>query len=97
VNFRIEKAEEEGKPWSVIYVGTRPQHQITFNSDWKPKSQDPPYEMDEQDPYLSTLHSDLKRDLRVRADNSTQASLPLFEKYQFLSPRKLISPLLYVQ
>ncbi|KAG9759004.1 BIG1-domain-containing protein, partial [Aureobasidium melanogenum] len=47
------------------------------------------YEMDE--PYPSNMHTDLKRDLNahiVRASNasSPQADLPLFEKYQFLSP-----------
>ncbi|KAH0006434.1 BIG1-domain-containing protein, partial [Aureobasidium melanogenum] len=47
------------------------------------------YEMDE--PYPSNMHTDLKRDLNahiVRASNASnpQADLPLFEKYQFLSP-----------
>ncbi|GAB7359210.1 hypothetical protein MBLNU230_g5869t1 [Neophaeotheca triangularis] len=51
------------------------------------------YEMDE--PYPSALHQDLKRQLHHRADssddkdNSTtnpQSNLPLFEKYQFLTP-----------
>jgi hypothetical protein len=47
------------------------------------------YEMD--DSYPSSMHIDLKRDLNAhinRKANSTnpQAHLPLFEKYQFLSP-----------
>jgi len=47
------------------------------------------YEMDE--PYPSNMHTDLKRDLNShvsRASNvsNPQANLPLFEKYQFLSP-----------
>lgn len=48
--------------------------------------------MDE--PYPSALHQDLKRQLNLRADsdddksNTTnpQSNLPLFEKYQFLTP-----------
>lgn len=49
------------------------------------------YEMD--DPYpSSSLHTDLKRDTDLHArqsdDSDMQAGLPLFEKYQFLSPRK---------
>lgn len=52
------------------------------------------YEMDES--YLSTLHGDLKRDVAIhrRASNSSdnmQDGLPLFEKYQYLSPGKLDS------
>ncbi|KAF1984586.1 BIG1-domain-containing protein [Aulographum hederae CBS 113979] len=43
------------------------------------------YEMD--DPYPSSVHMDFKRDVSARADNSTlNSNLPLFEKYQFLSP-----------
>lgn len=50
------------------------------------------YEMDE--PYPSALHQDLKRDIKyspVKGGNSTstQDGLPLFEKYQFLSPGEL--------
>lgn len=48
------------------------------------------YEMDE--PYPEALHTDLKRDTdlprRQTDDEDMQAGLPLFEKYQFLSPRK---------
>lgn len=53
----------------------------------------PPYEMDE--PYAEYYpHQDMKRDLSPlrRAENNTadnpHSNLPLFEKYQFLSPRK---------
>lgn len=46
------------------------------------------YEMDE--PYPSSMHIDLKRDVYPRASNNTNgtnldSNLPLFEKYQFLS------------
>ena len=48
------------------------------------------YEMDE--PYPEAPHIDLKRDTglhrRQDSDDDMQAGLPLFEKYQFLSPRK---------
>ncbi len=49
------------------------------------------YEMD--DPYPSSLHTDLKRDLHLQRRQSDgnvdmQAGLPLFEKYKFLSPGK---------
>lgn len=44
------------------------------------------------DPYPSSLHTDLKRDTDLHArqsdDTDMQAGLPLFEKYQFLSPRR---------
>ena len=54
------------------------------------------YEMDE--PYPSAYHTDLKRDLHVhkRESNNSdmQNGLPLFEKYQFLTPGTfLIDPL----
>lgn len=54
------------------------------------------YEMDE--PYPSALHQDLKRDIvyspAEKSGNSTssQAGLPLFEKYQFLTPGMSILP-----
>jgi hypothetical protein len=49
------------------------------------------YEMDE--PYPSALHQDLKRDIKYEplkssSNNTMQDGLPLFEKYQFLSPGK---------
>ncbi|CAD0010533.1 unnamed protein product [Aureobasidium pullulans] len=55
-----------------------------------PQSQHPEqYEMDE--PYPSNMHTDLKRDLNSHVSRASNASnpqdgLPLFEKYQFLSP-----------
>ena len=56
------------------------------------------YEMD--DPYPSAPHTDLKRDLGLHArqsgENDMQAGLPLFEKYQFLSPRKYLSHPIYL-
>lgn len=40
--------------------------------------------------FEAPFHTDLKRDLRIRADNSTNGAAPddrpLFEKYQFLTP-----------
>jgi hypothetical protein len=49
------------------------------------------YEMD--DPYPSALHQDLRRDIKYEplkssSNNTMQDGLPLFEKYQFLSPGK---------
>ena len=48
------------------------------------------YEMDE--PYPAILQQDLKRDTGLHArqsdDDNMQDGLPLFEKYQFLSPRE---------
>ena len=48
--------------------------------------------MDE--PYPEAPHIDLKRDTglhrRQDSDDDMQAGLPLFEKYQFLSPRKFM-------
>ena len=47
------------------------------------------YEMDE--PYPSALHQDLRRDIKYEplkssGNHTMQDGLPLFEKYQFLSP-----------
>jgi hypothetical protein len=49
------------------------------------------YEMDE--PYPSALHQGLKRDnefepFKSNGNKTMQDGLPLFEKYQFLSPGK---------
>ena len=48
------------------------------------------YEMDE--PYPSAMHQGLKRDIKYEplksGNRSMQDGLPLFEKYQFLSPGK---------
>ena len=68
--------------YTVVYTTTPASNQV--------ETQHPDqYEMDES--YPSNMHIDLKRDLNAhinRKDNSTnpQAHLPLFEKYQFLSP-----------
>ncbi|KAK3700104.1 hypothetical protein LTR37_016107 [Vermiconidia calcicola] len=62
----------------LVYITTPPPHHRESHA----------YEMD--DPYL--LHTDLKRDLEMHARQSEnddlhmQDGLPLFEKYQFLSP-----------
>jgi hypothetical protein len=78
---------------------------LIFTSSHESRAQEPalPYEMDE--PYPSALHTDLKRHIhehsqhaytRRAASNSTvntQSQLPLFEKYQFLSPGKFLPPL----
>jgi len=81
----LAELEKDGASWVLLFTGTLlPQAE---------EHQDPPYEMDE--PYPSGLHTDLKRDTRMRqamrrADNGTaedpQAGLPLFEKYMFLTP-----------
>ncbi|KAK5676071.1 hypothetical protein LTS10_011361 [Elasticomyces elasticus] len=73
---------EAKEPYIFIYTGAATAQSTEL---------DLPYEMDEPYP---TLHTDLKRDTRTyhvqRASNSTtsnpQSGLPLFEKYQFLSP-----------
>lgn len=48
------------------------------------------YEMDE--PYPTAMHQDLRRDIEyeiTKSGNKTmQDGLPLFEKYQFLTPGK---------
>jgi len=48
------------------------------------------YEMDE--PYPTAMHQGLKRDIKYEplksSNGSMQDGLPLFEKYQFLSPGK---------
>ncbi|KAK3114720.1 hypothetical protein LTR53_006674 [Teratosphaeriaceae sp. CCFEE 6253] len=80
----LRELEGDGSSWVLILAGTSPLAR-------EKTAEDPPYEMDE--PYLSPLHTDLKRDTRLRmaarksngTDNS-QSSLPLFEKYQFLTP-----------
>lgn len=41
------------------------------------------YEMD--DLFPSSVHTELRRDVEAHASNGT-SDLPLFEKYQFLSP-----------
>lgn len=64
-----------------MFVTTPPTHKAVQQGDQHH------YEMD--DPYPSSMHTDLKRDVYPRqdADNGDmQAGLALFEKYQFLTP-----------
>ncbi|GAB7349649.1 hypothetical protein MBLNU459_g0325t1 [Dothideomycetes sp. NU459] len=72
--------------YTVLYTTTPP----SADQYRQAQHQDKYYEMD--DPFPSAMHTDLKRDLNAHAkgSNSTnstnpQSSLPLFEKYQFLS------------
>ena len=68
----------------LIYITTAPTRDSAPGPDARL------YEMDE--PYPSALHTDLKRDLdaqrRQSDSDDMQAGLPLFERYQFLSPRE---------
>ncbi|WPH03065.1 Hypothetical protein R9X50_00593900 [Acrodontium crateriforme] len=88
LDLNIQKIEAQGRPFLIVY--TSPHHLID-----EKLREPPPYAMDE--PALSMPHSDLKRDeelykrlIEERASNNAsdnaQAGLPLFEKYQFLSP-----------
>lgn len=65
----------------LMYITTSPVPKVQNQGD------DHHYEMD--DPYPSSMHTDLKRDVYPRQDSESgdmQAGLPLFEKYQFLTP-----------
>lgn len=65
----------------LMYITTPPAQKVQDQADQHH------YEMD--DPYPSSLHTDLKRDVYPRQDSENsemQAGLPLFEKYQFLTP-----------
>ena len=65
----------------LMYITTPPMQKTQHQGDQHD------YEMD--DPYPSSMHTDLKRDVYPRQDSSSgemQAGLPLFEKYQFLTP-----------
>ena len=67
----------------LMYITTPPTHKVQDQGDQHH------YEMD--DPYPSSMHTDLKRDVYPRQDSGSgdmQAGLPLFEKYQFLTPGK---------
>ena len=72
----------KGSSAVLIYITTPPPQETLQDGHM--------YEMDE--PYPSGLHTDLKRDLEMHArqseDDHMQDGLPLFEKYQFLSPGK---------
>ena len=71
---------------TIVYIGV-PASSDSSNLD---------YESENTPPGHSSMHTDLKRDVQHgferRAQNSTnpQDKLALFEKYQFLSPGKLI-------
>ncbi|KAK5173487.1 uncharacterized protein LTR77_002168 [Saxophila tyrrhenica] len=70
-----------GKDGSAVLIYlTTPPHSPSHTGE--------PYEMD--DAYPSAPHTELKRDFEHHArqsdDEDMQAGLPLFEKYQFLSP-----------
>ena len=68
----------------LMYITTPPSPKVQDQGDQHH------YEMD--DPYPSSMHTDLKRDVYPRQDSEggdMQDGLPLFEKYQFLTPGKL--------
>lgn len=79
---------EKGHDAVLIYVTTPPPRKAMNQQDGSP------YEMD--DPYPTAPHTELRRNLGLQARQSDsddmQAGLPLFEKYQFLSPRKYPYP-----
>lgn len=72
-------AAVDGEEYTVIYTTTPP----SVSQDTEPQLREQLYEMDE--PFPSMMHTDLKRDLSAHARNAS-SNLPLFEKYQFLSP-----------
>ena len=72
-------SEIEPQDFTVIYLTTPPSKPLQV-----PQHPVHVYEMD--DPYPSGLHTELRRDFSSHAANKTQADLPLFEKYQYLSP-----------
>lgn len=77
---RLPKEES----YTIIYT-TSPSLEV---AEANPAHNQKLYEMD--DPYPSSVHMDLKRDVESHAqDAQLDSSLPLFEKYQFLSPGKL--------
>lgn len=53
------------------------------------------WEYDAEEPFPSALHTDLKRDLHSHArragNRTTTSTVPLFEKYNFLSPGEFYS------
>lgn len=82
----VEAVLTASQPSTLIYLTTPPAQESTFD-----EQQQGLYEMD--DPFPSGLHTDLKRDLRARQNDGNknmQDGLPLFEKWQFLSPGKSI-------
>ena len=89
----VESVAAAKEPALLMYITTQPSESASSKQD------SDVYEMDE--PYPSVLHTDLKRDTGLHgrqsndSDDHMQDGLPLFEKYQFLSPRK--SPLPFGQ
>ena len=78
----------------LLYLTSPPARRPTAPED-VPDHHPHTYHMD--DPYPSSLHTELKRDLHARdgdgdgdsdGNDNMQAGLPLFEKYQFLTPGK---------
>jgi hypothetical protein len=71
----------KGETYAMVY---------TTNPQFKPLQLDTPtaqevYEMD--DPFPSSVHMDLKRDIEGHSDNTqVNSSLPLFERYQYFTP-----------
>ena len=92
IDDRLTRLEKQRQPYVLIY---------TSGANDLATHVDPPYEMDE--PYPSALHTDLKRDVESRKRNiqrrqangidNSQSNLPLFERYQYLTPGKLTSSL----
>ncbi|KAF2084132.1 BIG1-domain-containing protein [Saccharata proteae CBS 121410] len=70
----------QNKSYTVIYTGTPPSGQHMAPGIQHPVQG---YEMDE--PFPSSLHTDLKRDVSSHS-NVDSDEVALFEKYQFLSP-----------
>ncbi|KAH9818537.1 BIG1-domain-containing protein [Teratosphaeria destructans] len=77
---------------SYITNATTDPYILIFTSTPPPTSPEIPHPYEFDEPYPTALHTELKRHLnshRRRATNGSndmQAGLPLFEKYQFLSP-----------
>ncbi|KAK5113915.1 hypothetical protein LTR85_010448 [Meristemomyces frigidus] len=85
IDVQLSRLEKHGQPYVLVFT--------SGPSTPRPAAEDKhtPYEMDE--PYPSALHTDLRRDLehnkmrrQSNATDNAQAGLPLFEKYQFLTP-----------
>lgn len=78
---RLLSTVTKDKPYTVIYTTTASSKQVVP----QPLHAIDPYEMDDMD--LLPVHMEMKRDLSDRAVVAVSgARLPLFEKYQFLSP-----------
>jgi len=82
INTNFFEHLSSGSEYTVIYT-TTPVGAVIDSEDVEPVE---PVVYDAQ--FDATEHLDLKRDFRVRADNSTNSrdTRPLFEKYQFFTP-----------